>query len=135
MDPEERARLDAAYRAAKYRVGKAVLRVGEPLPPEIDEILDVRGLVECAFLTAWNPRSQTLALDENRRRQRALVEKIAPMTWLRGVASDDAGTWEEESILVLGLQKRDAVDLAREFDQNAILHADKGRAVELVWCD
>jgi hypothetical protein len=133
MDAEERAALDAAYRSTAYRAGKLTLRVGEPTPPALDLLLESRGLRAWAYLTAWNPGSRPLPLDENRRRQRELVAHLGDWQWLRGRAEADDGTWSEESLLVLGLPREDAMALGREFGQNAVLVGVPGGVAELVW--
>ena len=135
MDPQERARLEAAYRATTYRVGKLRLRVGEP-SPALDELLRRRGLDRWAFLTSVNPRSQALPSEENARRLRALRERLSRdgWTWLRAEAIPDAPDWEREpSVLVLGMGREEAEALAREWEQNAVVLGSPGGAAELVF--
>src|ERR1700730_8305191 len=55
--------------------GEVGLRVGES-SQEIDNLLSAHGATECAFITAWNPRSARLQPQDNARRQRELVETV-----------------------------------------------------------
>jgi hypothetical protein len=38
-------------------------------------------------------------------------------------------------VLVLGIGRRRALALAREFDQAAIVYGERGKRPELVWCN
>lgn len=132
--PASREALDAAYRATTYRAGKLAVRIGEPAPA-LDLLLADRGLDEWAYLTAHNPGSVALAPEENRARQKRLLARVAGHPVLLGEAvADDAGDWAAEpSVLVLGIRREDALSLAREFGQNAIVCGQRGGAAELVW--
>ena len=136
----ERARLDAAYRRTAYRVelpdGPAVLRV-DMAWSDIDARL-TGGATSLAYLTAVNPGSQPLSVDENARRQRALLDDIMKLGGisLPGSAVADDGAWPDEpGCLVAGLHQVTALALAERYGQNAFLHAQVGGAVRLIWCD
>lgn len=135
LSDEERARLDAAYRATTYRVGKLGLRIGEP-HPQLDLVLEARGLTDYTYLTAANPLSRQLHEDDNRRRMRDLVARVGAMglQHLRGASYSDDGEWPPEpSILVLGLEEAGGIELGREFGQNAVVVGRVGGAPELRW--
>ena len=129
-----REELERAYRATTYRVGaRLALRVGEP-NAVLDLLLSERGLDEWAYLTAHNPASVVLAPGENRARQEALLGRVAGYPLLLGEAVADAGDWPPEpSALVLGIRREDALALAREFGQSAILCGRRGGAPALAW--
>lgn len=134
----ERARLERAYRATTYRVGSLALRVDTPTPPALDALLEGRGLDEYAYLTAVNPRSRPLPDAENRRRMAALRAALDEDGWvyLLGEAVADAALWPPEpSLLVLGLPAARAVELARAFEQNALVVGRRGGAARLVFVD
>lgn len=119
----------AAYRAARY----CVLAV-----PEFSLLLDQRDaalsvlMAACqqttaALLTAFNPLGVQCSVQENRRAdaglQLALRSHGLPL--YPTIASDPAGRWPKEpGWLVLGLSRDDAIDIGRQFSQNAILWAD-----------
>lgn len=126
--------LEAAYRATSYRAGsKLELRVGEP-NAALDELLAERGLLAWAYLTAFNPGSVALPAEENRARQTQLLRRLEGYQLLPGEAVGDDGTWEEASVLVLGIGREDALSVAREFGQHAILCGTRGAPAELAWC-
>ncbi len=63
--------LIEAYRNTAFVVdspnGEITLRVGQ-MSREIDNLLSTCGVTECAFVTAWNPRSVSLDVDQNSQR-------------------------------------------------------------------
>lgn len=134
-------RLAAAYRATAYIVAAGVgqpafaLRCDER-SVAVDRLLAQHDLREWAFITACNPRSQILAAAENAVRMdrlRAAVRKRGhPCLPGSGEAPDE--TWPAEpSLLVLGMPEADAIRLAAEFDQHAILVGRLGEPARLVW--
>lgn len=132
---KENEALEAAYRATRYEVGKLALRVGEP-HPWLDHILDNRGLDHYAYLTAWNPRSRPTPREANERAMRALAAALDGWQYLRGVAVPDDDSWAPEpSYLVMGIGEADALDLARRFEQNAILVGERGGVPRLAWTE
>lgn len=136
MAPADRARLEDAYRRTTYAAGLSIrLRVGEP-HPFLDEMLAFRGLEEYAYLTAWNSGSAPLPDAENRARQDDLKARLqGKHPAIEGVATADDGSWSEESLLVLGISRADALALARGFGQVAILAGRRGGAPEIAWVE
>lgn len=130
----DRAALHKAYRATHYRVGGSfTLRVGER-SEELDRLLAERGLTEWAYLTAHNPGSVPLSAAKNRARQAALLARLAGRPIILGEAIAPDGDWEPEpSVLVLGLARDEAIEIARAFGQNAILAGGRSEPVQLVW--
>jgi hypothetical protein len=134
-----RAQLGQAYRDSHYRVEAAgaplVLRVGKSSPP-LDALLRASGVRTAALLTAANPRSRLLGARDNRQRHTRLLSRLAgcPCRWLPTVAQDPRGLWpDERGVLALGLLRHQAVAIALEFDQNAFLWCEAGRAPRLCW--
>lgn len=90
-----------------------------------------------AFISAFNPGSLPLTVDENMSRQRRIEEVLRQEDWtfFPGEGVGDDGLWPaEHSVLVLGIDRARAVELAREFGQNAILAGDESAVPELVDC-
>lgn len=131
--------LDAAYRATSYRVndarkGSFVIRIGER-SADLEELLFDEVEFDWAYLTACNPGSMRLDDAENARRTDEL-RNILRARWPRhhfGVSVGHDGTWREPSFLVLGIRESDAVELARQFGQNAIVAGRAGQPARLVW--
>jgi Protein of unknown function (DUF3293) len=128
-----------AYRKTRYEVqtpgGKVVLRHGER-SPELDRLLDAP-FPGWAFITAWNPGSNPrLSIDENRRRQQELEAALSPRyRTFPGKGVGDDGRWPpEESVLVLGISRDEALRFGRQFGQLAILAGSRGEPAEVVAC-
>lgn len=124
------------YLASHYDVrmpgGKRVtLRVGQAVPLVlVDWTKDNWPLV---FVSACNPQSRKLPAKLNRQRMRALLERLGAQQArvLAGAGHIPGQDWREPSLLVAGLTIEQADSLAFDFDQNAILIADKVDLLEL----
>ena len=130
--------LLAAYLATTYTACLGELevriRVGSRCP-SIDRELAERNLSCWAYLTACNPGSQPLSAVENRDRHQALRCAVDDGGWAcyPGVGTPDTSTWEpEESLLILGIQRQAALQLARRFGQLAIVWGTRDTAAELL---
>lgn len=131
--------LDAAYRATTYRVyspdGALELRVGEVSAALRDWLAELGE--DCwAILTAANPRSMPLSASANAERQSQLecdlLEGGYETFLVENIA--DAADWPvEESCFVPGLAEEDALALAEDYAQNAILAGGADGMVRLVW--
>jgi hypothetical protein len=132
-------RLEAAYRATDYVIeapgGAFVLQVDEP-SDELAALQRARGVRESAFISAWNPRSETTDAATNAAAHQRLLEALraAGYETLEGWGRNPAGAWPaERSVLVLGLDEEHARRLAAAFEQNALLHVGADATPRLVW--
>jgi hypothetical protein len=127
----------ASYLAAEYVVHdgerKIVVRIGQS-NPELDTLLDAHNAHHGVFITAANPRSESQpdavnhAANDRMRRifdKRGLV--ALPHT---GRATDD--DWTEPGFFVLDLARDDALALAAQFAQFAIVFAERGKPAKLL---
>jgi hypothetical protein len=119
--------IEAPDRDMTLLVGEDNLAVGE--------LLESYGVRTCALVTAWNPHSKKLEAYDNQRRQNELVEKVNklghPVLPGRGVGKDP--TWPpEQSILIIGIRRDDAIQLGRAFEQLAIIFKQIDQVTELV---
>ena len=126
--------LVAAYRAADYVVREphVVIHVGEP-NGALDALVAQTG--GAAFLSAANPGSERRSEAENGRLAAALREAVEGAGWrcLEGEGRDPGGAWPAEpSLLVLGILRKEAVEIARRFGQNGFVWCERGAAPELV---
>jgi Protein of unknown function (DUF3293) len=138
----ERSRLPpslvAAYRATRYEVTAA----SPPFELRVDEtsvalatchrVHDVR----CsAFVTAWNPGSRQAAAAVNSAAGAALEQRLRARGYrlLAGRGVDPAGRWPvEDSVLVLGLERDAACEIARQFGQAGLVCAGDDAVPRLV---
>ena len=137
----ERDRLRGVYEATTYWVQVAAdrriaIRVGGTAPAEIDRLLASSGVETWAFITAVNPRSVRQSDAENAIRMARLVASVRGrgLGHLAAEGAGDATDWPPEpSLFVLGITERDAVALARAFDQHAIVVGRRGEPARLSW--
>lgn len=86
-------------------------------------------------ITAFNPYEAVLSPEENARRQRALAAHLAEravVCW-RGEGRSPGGRWREETLMVEGLRRADAVSVGRRFGQRAIFELTRG-SLHVVAC-
>ena len=140
MSDAERAEMAAAYRSTAYMVdapgAPIALRVDQP-SPELDELLERFGQRDWVFITGYNPRSEQVDPEENKRRHSALRERIDGMglTAFEARGVDDEGEWpSEKGLVVLGLDRDAGTGLGRELEENAILVGRRGGVPALVFC-
>lgn len=138
MNPARRAELENAYHATTYAAAVPLrLRIGVP-NAMLDALLGELGVEHFAYLTAWNPRSRERSEAENRAAQEELTQRVRDMGLqvFVGAGEADDGSWPPEpSLFVPSLTREDAMALAREFGQSAIVAGRRGRAPELVWLE
>jgi hypothetical protein len=88
------------------------------------------------FISALNPHSMQMSEDENEKRHRNLVDKIKAMKWRfcegNGIPAGD--NWKpEKSVLILDISMNEAIELGKDFQQNAIVFGRLNQAPELVF--
>jgi hypothetical protein len=138
-------RLIAAYRATDY-----VLFVGDGPPASrkdvtlnigkhnraFDRALDRRHATTAVVVTAYNPRSVVLSDAENRARHAALTALLDARghDYALGEGRDPTGAWKAElECVVFGIPVQAGLEIARRFEQNAIVFVAKGGVPELVY--
>ncbi|PPK88879.1 uncharacterized protein DUF3293 [Neolewinella xylanilytica] len=131
--PDER--LARAYREADYRVNDTVLRIDEP-HPDFDRLLSERQCTYYFFLTAFNPRSTKLPPSVNEARHRTLLTLVAGRGWayLSASGADPKNDWEEETgLCLLDPPREEALEVARLYEQHAIVEGRRGATPVLTW--
>ena len=132
MDKNAQQQLAQAYRATTY-LGfpddneRWQIRIGEQAP--------IAGPM--AYVTSDNPGSQRLSPEANRRRRigfsselETLDAELIPAT---SVADDD--NWpDEQGFWIRPVALDEALQIARRYDQNAIVFVDEEADTELVFC-
>ncbi|MBL0163130.1 MAG: DUF3293 domain-containing protein [Xanthomonadales bacterium] len=130
------AQLLTAYLDTRYDVRlpggrRACLRIGESVPEPVREWVGRDWPLLC--ISACNPHSQRLSPTANRIRTRQLLRVIQAdgHRTLHGVGHVPGQVWREASIFVAAVSTHQADELAREFEQKAIVMADEGKCVRL----
>ena len=131
------AELLAAYTATDFVVFDGpeqwALHVGVA-SPRVDALLDRHGASCATVVTAFNPRSRALSPDANATRHQSLVRLLEErgLTFLLGEGRDPSGRWTAETeCIVFGISLAEALEIARRFDQNAIVFIERGKAPRL----
>ena len=132
--------LIAAYRATDYvAVGAGVrltLRIGEK-STQADGLFQQMGVQGAAFLTAYNPYSVDVGAAENEARQqrlRADLDALEGLTIWEGYGLGRDGEWPAEpSLLIWGIGRAAATELAVRYEQNAFVWMERGEAALLVF--
>jgi len=116
-----------AYHQALYAVhlptGEMILKVGER-NQNLIELLNGQQAEAWAFITGANPKSQVLSEAENRSRNEQLIAflKKEQYVFYEGEGRSFDGNWpSEKSFLVLGISEKEAVHLAKHFNQAGLL--------------
>jgi hypothetical protein len=129
--------LEVAYRATAYTAetppGRLVLRV-DAASPELDRLLAEHGVTTWAYITAYNPGSVPTAAAENEARQRELRDAVerAGYAFFEGAGVGE-GWPPEQSLLVLGVTAEGGGELARRFEQVAVVVGERGGVARLLW--
>ena len=132
--------LVAAYRATDYVLfvgdgADVTLNIGRP-NPAFDRVLDLRGAACAVVVTAYNPRSVVLPDAENQARHARLTALLESrgFDYAIGEGRDPTGHWQAEvECVVFGISVAAGLELARAFDQNAIVFVTRGAAPELAY--
>jgi hypothetical protein len=131
--------LLALYRATHYEVdwerGAFVLRIDEP-SAALADCHRAFGVSCSCFITAWNPRSQSVSEAVNAAAQERPLQFLRGGGYrtLRGRGRDPTGRWPAEpSLLVLGMNAGDARRAGRDFDQSAVVMAEADAIPRLLW--
>lgn len=119
--------LIEAYRATLFMCGDGpdafVLRIGAYSAPLAD-LYDSADVSSAAFVTAFNPRSETQSADVNATAHALLGADLAAAGYrlVEGAGEDPDGRWPaERSYLVLGMALAAAQEVGRRYGQNAIV--------------
>ena len=86
------------------------------------------GWNEYFVITAWNPFSHELELDENRRRNDELEKELLGLgaELLKAVGRSQDWKWFEESFAVKGISQSEIIEIANKYQQNAIFQIING---------
>jgi hypothetical protein len=132
-NPDDPVALAAAFANARYRVPElgdaGSIHVGTETPAL--EAASPAG--HYAFITAWNPDSETDRTPDNDRADGELAAELDRLgvRRLRAHAQDAQGGHREEGWLVLDLPVDQLDRLARYFKQDGVLSWNAGEAVRL----
>lgn len=132
--------LTAAYRATTFRVqgpeGNIDIRIGRR-HAQLDALLTDLVRTEWAYITAWNPSSRPLTLEQNASAHTELVRLVRDrgLPYYEGYGIPDSEGWSpERSVWIAGLGRNAATAIGTLFGQKAIVVGSKGDAAVLLFC-
>lgn len=138
MNTTLNSELIEAYKATNFHVNAEtpfILNISvESLA--LKKIYDLYQVKTAAFITAFNPFGELLAIEENAIRNIKLRDELKNLDfkYIAGVGQDPLGQWPgEESYLVLDLTLSMAKELGTKYGQNAIVWCDADAVPELVF--
>ena len=127
-----------AYRATDYRLGHTtqdtVLAPGLR-SDRLAELFASKSVTCGAFLTAFNPLGTHRSDTENDEAHAELTKTLAHLGLesIEGSGSEVGTQWPaEKSLFALGLNRKDAIAIGRQFDQDAIVWVGDSAVPELV---
>lgn len=128
--------LRSAYKNTTYWVFEPPIsiRIGSK-NSALDQFMTEHQVSEWCYITAWNPESRSLNKIENNSRNKELAHHLESQNYsfFEGAGIPDSDDWQpEESFLVLGISKSNAISLAKKFRQNAVIYGEKGKTAELL---
>jgi len=89
------------------------------------------------IITAYNPKSIVISDEQNELRNENLKKDLDDLkcTYVKAVSHDPLEVWKAENgFAVLGLTKTQLIQLAKKYEQHAVVFLESGKPSELVWC-
>lgn len=121
--------LISAYEVTNFHVKAEptfTLNIGR-VSEELKALFQQNNVSNAAFITAWNPYSESLSYEENQYRNNQLKNEliIRSLKFIDGFGQDPLGQWSgEDSFLVFGIDLEGSKKLGIQFEQNAIVWSD-----------
>ncbi len=134
---QHRRELELVYRRTRYVVDDGDVQFTILIDsdnPGLSPLLADRGIATWAFLTAYNPYSSPLSAVENVARQAALAGLLDREKYLYYYGLGVGDDWEEPSFFILDITRIAAINIGKQFEQNAILWGTAAEPPELIWC-
>jgi hypothetical protein len=103
--------------------------------PQIDKLMELHGKQTACFITACNPKGERIDDKENLRLMQELesIVQQKQLPYYFGQGGDLKGAWIEKSLLIVGIDRAEADQLAHRYEQNAVVWFELGRKPTLRW--
>ena len=126
--------LIAAYKNTRYHVFNTGITICiDENNVLLDALLSKQDAKSWAYITAYNPFSQTFTAEANDARHRLLLQSVAAFSSFEGEGKGADENWPpEKSLLILGITKEQAIAIGNEYEQNAIVYGEAGQAAQLL---
>ncbi len=126
--------LIAAYKNTRYHVFNTgiTICIDENIVL-LDALLSKQDAKSWAYITAYNPFSQTFTAEANDARHLQLLQSVAAFSSFEGEGMGADESWPpEKSLLILGISKEQAIAIGNEYEQNAIVYGEAGQTAQLL---
>lgn len=127
-----------SYKNTIYKVFLPALEIKiNELHPELDTFLIDNNVYQWAFISACNPYSQALSELENEKRHLDFQTLLAKKNYVccEGEGKGIDSEWPaEKSCLILDISLSEAILLAKQFEQNAIVYGQFNQKAQLILC-
>ncbi|MEN9930885.1 MAG: hypothetical protein RL604_1132 [Pseudomonadota bacterium] len=102
---------------------------------EIYKLMELHGKQTACFFTPYNPKGERIDEKENLMRMQELesVLQQKQLPYYYGQGGDSKGAWIEKSLLIVGIDKDVADQLAHQYEQNAVVWFELGNTPTLRW--
>jgi hypothetical protein len=127
--------LIQAYKQTSFNVYEPLITIKvDEKNIKLDELLKSHNQHEWAYITAWNPYSELISLKINQQRNQELKADLTKYIIFEGEGVGADPNWApEQSFLVLGITREDAIKIGKIYRQNAIVVGSLQSVAELVW--
>lgn len=112
-----------AYNNTEYQVFNPpmVIKIGIK-NQDLNDLLISANVTSWAYITAFNPFSNSLSKEENLKRHNELKVKISNYKFFEGEGVGEDKSWEPEvSFLIIGIPINEAIEIGEFYEQNAIV--------------
>ena len=122
------------YKATDFIVHHSDIKIKiEETDKTLEDLLQKHDVKSWAFITAFNPYSKVLTVDENNSFHKNLIDLTSNYTVFEGEGKGQNPDWiPEKSLLILGISREEAFKMGKHLNQNAIVFGEKGSKAELL---
>ena len=126
--------LIKAYKATNYLVPEFDLCIKiDQLSRDLNDLCERLKISSWAFITAFNPQSKLLDLNDNQERNRALKNNLKDYDFFHALGQSHDQKWPvEESFFILNINCEQALLLAKKYQQNAIVFGLQASQAKLI---
>lgn len=123
-----------AYKATCYEIiqPKIAIFIGQE-NETLQIFLKENEFINWCFITAWNPYSNALSLEENSALNESLRLDLKDYKILEAQGKDTIGNWPPEpSFFVANISEDQAIALGKKYQQNAIVYGTINETARLI---
>lgn len=138
-DKLDKLRLQVAYENTAYQIYEPRIPINcSETNPELDKFMKLFGKKSWCFISAANPNSKIQSTRLNGWNNANLEFDLTTRgyTYVYSISVAIDSNWPpEESFVVFDMPLKEALILAKKYDQNAVLFGQLGACANLQWLD